>query len=291
MKNEYDYLNDVKMDFSMYESEMISEKEAKIMKKEMNSGKKRMKKRYIITVCAAVIALTSTVFASGFAGGIIKKISTGYNTFIQMDPKAEYELPEALQNKFFDKDGNPINTMTDENVDKLYDENGNLLDVEQIKNIYNEAIGDDVELVIAEFDGEYDSSVEKSYASVEEAQKDAAFDIKTPDILPDGYTLLRAYSFKNSDGVIEPGSSFYMNMEYVNGDKKIAIMERLLNEETAFEAGTNGSMEEIDINGCKGIIMDNSSIHFETKDGISVEIMGRGNLNRDELIKIAKSIK
>lgn len=38
MKNEFDYLNDVKMDFGMYEEEPISEMEINIMAQNVNKG-------------------------------------------------------------------------------------------------------------------------------------------------------------------------------------------------------------------------------------------------------------
>ena len=66
--------------------------------------------------------------------------------------------------------------------------------------------------------------------------------------------------------------------------------ERLLNEETAFEAGTDGTIEEISINGHPAVIMDNRSVDFEIGD-VSVGVSGRGVLTRDELIKISESIK
>lgn len=285
MKNEFDYLNDVKMDFSIYDEEIISEKEINNMKQ-----KKNMKKVYILAACIAVMAISCTAFASGFVSNIIKTISTGYNTFYQTDASKPLELPDELKGKFFDENGVQINSLSQKDLNNLYDEKGNLLDEKDIQKIYSDAFEGEVEL--AEAGDDYDpAESEKSYATIEEAQKDAAFAIKVPEYIPEGYSFTRAYAFKDNNGEVKPGSSFYMNLEYTNGDKKMLVFERLLNEETAYESGTDGKIEELKINGCRAVIMDNASIQWETKDNISVDIAGRGFIGRDELVKIADSVK
>lgn len=289
MKNEFDYLNDVKMDFSIYDEDIISEKEIRTMKQ-----KKNMKKIFVIAACVAVVAVSCTAFASGFVSNIVKTISTGYNTVYQTDPSLPHELPAELKGKLFDENGVQLDAISDKDLESLYDENGNHLDQKALAQIYTDALAGDenIKVELAEYDGGYDpEESEKSYASIEEAQKDAAFDIKVPEYIPEGYSLTRAYAYKDENGTIEPESSLYMTLEYTNGKKKMFIFERLLNEETAFETGTDGKIEETTINGCKAVIMDESSIMWETKDNVSVDIAGKGYINKAELVKIAKSVK
>ena len=61
--------------------------------------------------------------------------------------------------------------------------------------------------------------------------------------------------------------------------------------ETAFEMSTDSNIEEMTINGRKTVIIDDKSANFETEDNVSVMIAAKGNVSKDELIKIAESIK
>lgn len=288
MKNEFDYLNDVKMDFSVYGEESISEQEVKCMKNNVrNSSKKvRAKKLYVMAACIATVVITGTVFAMGYAGNIIKQVSTGHNNFIQVDSKAPQELPEELKGKLFDKSGIPYESISNKDLDNLYDENGQKLDKQGFADVYQEAFGGMVKISSGDYDPE---KAEKSYATIEEAQAIAEFDIKVPEYLPAGYSLSRAYTYKGDDGSV---SGLYMTLEYKNEkNKKIVIFERLLNEETAFEAGGDSEIEETEINGHKAVITGGRSIDWETEDSVSVGISGQGNISRAELIKMAQSVK
>ena len=115
------------------------------------------------------------------------------------------------------------------------------------------------------------------------------FAIKTSDYLPEDYSLSRAYTYKDSDGSL---SGEYLTLVYKNGKgNEISVFERLLNEETAFEAGTDGSLEEVTINGRTAAMMHETSLSFETEDNVSVTINTYGNVSKEELLKIAKGMK
>ena len=296
MKNEFDYLNDVKMDFSVYGEDQLSEKEIRNMKKQVeNKGAIKVRKRVAIAAVAAVVALTGTAFASGLAGNIIKTISTGHNKFIQTDPTEAFTLSDELQGKFFDENGTPLGALSYSDMDNIYDAEGNKIDGERYAKIIEEAYGGEVkvyedgnvsvELAIAD-DDNHDH--EHEFASIEDAQNTANFDIKVPQKLPEGYKLDRVYTYTDDKGDY---SGDYMTLKYVNGDNEITIFERIINDETAFESATNGEIEEIKINGCTAAVEGNSSINWETKDGVSVGIYVRDGLTKAEMIKFAKSVK
>ena len=294
MKNEFDYLNDVKMDFSVYDEEQLSEREIKSMKKRVETRSAyKVRKRVVIAAVAAVVALTGTAFASGLAGNVIKTISTGHNKFIQTDPTEKFTLSEELQGKFFDENGTPLGALSYADMDKIYDADGNKIDGERYARIIEEAYGGEVkvvgegsvELVIADGDS-HDHEYE--FASIEDAQKAANFDIKVPEKLPAGYTLDRVYTYTDDKGNYDGD---YMTLRYVNGDNDIMIFERVINDKTAFESATNGELEEIKLNGYKAVIEGENSINWETGDDVSVGIYVHGGLSKSEMIKFAKSVK
>ena len=54
--------------------------------------------------------------------------------------------------------------------------------------------------------------------------------------------------------------------------------------------GTDGTIEEITVNGKIAVMVNDSSIDFETDDSVSVGIYSHGNITKEELIKIAENI-
>lgn len=276
MRNEYDYLNDVKMDFNCYEQETISEKELTVMKKNIIKPKK------IFIAAACIVILTTTAFATGLVGNIIKTISTGYNSFTQIDPNAPHPVPDELKGKIFDEDGNPLDTLSKSG--NMYNKDGLKITGEMYAKMLEDAHGTDI---IVSYDGPSEDS-EVTFQTLEEAERNAVFDVKVPEYLPEGYSVSKIYAYKNDDGTC---SGEYLNIVYKNADdKEIIIHERILNENTAFEAGTDGSLEDLTINGRKTVIMHDTSLHFETKDAVSVSINTKGNIPKAELIKMAESI-
>ena len=286
MKNEFDYLNDVKMDFGMYEEEPISEMEINIMAQNVNKKRRTfsVKKLSVLAACVAIVAITGTAFASGFAGDIIKYVTTGHSSYIQTDANAAQELPEELKGKIFDKNGVAYERATQNDIlNNAYDAEGNKLDKDALIQLYEDSFGDKVNFKTEDNieDHEY------VFASLEEAQKEAEFDIKIPDV-PNGYELSRIYTFTNDDGSM---SGKYINLLYTNDKgKEINVMERLIDDETKFTASTDGELEEIQINGRTVVIADNRNIDFETADSVSVSILSGGNMTRNELIKAAEGI-
>lgn len=288
MKNEYDYLNDVKMDFSLYSEKTISEEEVRSMAKMTGNNKKIKvtKKKYLIAACAAAIAVTCTAMASeGYFDRVIKIISTGYNSYYQMDASAPHELPEGLKGKLFDKNGVALECFKEEDYGNIYDAEGNIIDNKKLAEMYEEVLGGQVK-VSDDYDPE---ESEKSYSTIKEAQEEAVFDIKVPEYVPEGYTLSRAYTYKGDDGSV---SGQYITLEYINDEgKEMLVFERILNDETAVESGTDGTIEETEINGRKAVIQDGDFIGWETEDNVSVDIATRGNITREEMLKMAESVK
>ena len=262
------------MDFSAYEQNE---------EREFNTMKKSTTKRIaVIAACVAAVSVT-TAFATGLVGNIIKSVSTGHNTFHQVDSNAEFAVMDELQGKIFDENGNALATMNRNTIDNIYDQDGNKITPEMYANMIEEATGG----LVAVSDGEVDTVNYKYYDTVNEAQKNTVFDIKTPEYVPDGYELTSIYAYTDSDG---NASGEYLNLLYTDSEgNEIKFFERVINENTAFEAGTDGKLDVLAVNGRTTVIMNESSLYFETEDLVSVGI--NGNIGVDELIKIAESVK
>ena len=111
-----------------------------------------------------------------------------------------------------------------------------------------------------------------------------SFDAKLPTYLPKGFEFMGAAT--------APDSKYYLSAYYKNEEtgKYFVIHERLLNDETAFSAGTDGTVEEISINGHKAALSNERNVDFEIDD-ISVGVSGRDALTKDEVIRVAESIR
>lgn len=269
MKNEFDYLNDVKMDLSIYEEVKLTDMECSKMKNSIKKNKKiSIGKVSILAACIAVLALGSqTVFAKDFVSNIIKTISTGHNQFSQMDSSISDEELQAINLNLYDSEGNPVE-YTDKDFE-YYDKNGEKIAIAKTD------VSDEEPLEYSRKSGYpiiTDESEINSYLS---------FKAKLPTYLPEGFTFHGASAYGED----------YLFVYYMNKStgKHIMIDERAINDETAFSAGTDGKVEPIKINSYDAVMMDDRNIDWEC-DGISVGVSGRGEITRDELIKIAESI-
>ena len=293
MKNEFDYLNDVKMDFSLYGEEILTEKEIR----KMQRNKKRSAvtgRRAAIAAVAAAVALTGTAFASGLAGNIIRQLSTGHNTILQTDPNEIMELPENLQGKFYDENGTQIGALSQKDFYNLYDADGNKLTERELADIIAEAYdgkvteseNGEVKVNLANNDGAGDH--EHDFADAGDAAAQASFDLKLPQNLPDGYALSRAYTYTNDDGSY---TGDYVTLEYKNGKDRIIIYERAINDDTTFTASTDDEIKEVDINGSAAVIEGERIISWETDDAVSVSVHMPDGTSGSDTIAFAENIK
>lgn len=294
MKNEFDYLNDVRVDFSKYEIIDLTEQERINMKKELKEKTHRKiswKKCAVIAACVASLAIVSqTAFAQNLVSGIIKSISTGHNTFVQTEnteqeqPKT-FPIPKQLEGQIYDKDGNMLTEMSSD-ISKIYDKDGN-----EVKIAAKMSEGDaepEISLTRVMGPDEIPESDEDCiiYTSLDDVKDILNFSPKVPEYLPEGYNLLYVKAFRkesNSDNI----SGDYLMLSYSNGTKKFSISERIINDNTRFT--TDGDYTEGEINGHTAAIA-NYEIHWEA-DGISVSLLGSDAVAGDELINVAQSIK
>lgn len=297
MRNLYDYLNDVGVDFSVYTEETLTDKERNSMKKAV-TGKKGFSRKKICTAAAAaavIAALGITSYATGFVDNIIKFVTTGHNQYAQMNAYGEGEslkLPPEIKGLLFDKDGNEAEQFLP--TAEYYDADGNKIDdvgeYLESKNITRLTLEDGtVEVAfktgknadpLAKHKSEEHTVIVKNMSDLDGK---LAFNMKTPDILPEGFDFYGA-TYNDNGGE-------YLFLYYMNADGDwFAIHERLINDDTAYATSTDGTIEELDINGHTAVLMDGDMLDWEA-DGASVSIMGRGYIEKDELIRMAETMQ
>lgn len=291
MKDKYDYLNDVKMDFSIYEDYNLSELESKKMKNAIKTHKKiSIGKLTTIAACITMLIVCSqTTFAKNIINNIIKSISTGHNQFTQVDNSVS-KLPDELVGFVFDRNGNSVTNYA-KGTD-YYDKDGNkITDFRTFikENINVTEIETENETVRVAFSDETTDPLEQArndgYPVITDEKtidRYLSFNSKLPSYLPLGFSFYGATAMGTD----------YLFVYYKNQDtgKWFAVHERIINENTTFESSTDGTLEETKVNKNKAVITDNRNIDWEC-DGISIGVLGRGEISKDELIKVAKTIK
>ncbi|MFD1175607.1 DUF4367 domain-containing protein [Paenibacillus puldeungensis] len=241
-----------------------------------------------LAVAASFAVLLGTLFtqpsfASGLLDRIITTVTLGHITAFQVASSNEnltYQIPEALQGKVFDHDGNPVNKVN-EHTGTLYTVDGQ--EINDIKNgkIVTKAEADKQEGVRT-----------RTLTDLDRLSQYTDFKVKLPAHLPEGYAFSRAEQYVDEQGGASPK---YIDLYFSNGDadKEFSIQERYADDETAYEYSTTGTVEKAKVNGVDAVITDGHSIDWEA-DGVlySVDAKEVGEaLDKSELIQIAESMK
>lgn len=115
------------------------------------------------------------------------------------------------------------------------------------------------------------------------------FDIKLPSYLPEGYKFTEAEFFKDENGIVE--NSKFAGLYFTNEEtgKFIYMQQRVAEEDAGYVTGSD-KVEEFKINGQDAVLYGDSNLDWEY-NGVIYMLAGRGEIAKDELIKIAESIK
>lgn len=232
-------------------------------------------------ICGLGFSIMQTSFAQEVVGKIVKTISLGHITvyedeFVEME---SYPIPDKLKGKIFDKDGNPLEVFS-RDMEKIYTADG--IEISHIDG----ATGEIITVV------EEQKKRQEENLIVEDSSKlndYTCFNVILPTYLPEGYKFDRAEFYKDENGIVE--NSKYIGLFFTNEEtgKYIYMQQRLADEETAYATGGD-KIEKIEINGVDAVIYSDRNIDWEMR-GIIYALSGRGEVTKDELIKIAESIK
>ena len=243
----------------------------------------KLKKTGIVAATVLLIGGTmQTAAAQDFMEKVIKTISTGHIVVSQYEKEewTSVSVPKSLQGKIYLKDGTPVTEFTPD-MSEIYTSKG-----EKIANIdiKTGAITTEKEEKAKEEDTtliEYD---------MKKLNKYLCFDVKLPTYLPQGYEFDYAEFYKDEEGKVE--QSKYITLIFSNSvtGKQVSLQERFADEETAYETGTDGSVEKVDINGVKAILSDGKNLDWEA-DGLLFSFYTQNNISSEELLKVARSLQ
>ncbi|WP_097025468.1 DUF4367 domain-containing protein [Clostridium peptidivorans] len=247
-----------------------------VMKKSNKFKKAGIVAASFVIVCGV---FSQTSFAKDLAERVINKISLGHITAIQTEPSEEKEVkvPDNLKGKIFDKNKKPLTVVT-RDTGKIYTAAG-----EEIESCVDGKI---ITVAEAKKMDENKLYVVKDASSL---NKYTCFNVKLPSYLPKDYKFDRAEFYKGEKGDI---SKKYIDLFFTNEEtgKFIYMQQRFADEETKYETGTDGKIEKVKVNGVDAVISDDRYIDWEA-NGVLYSLSGRGEFTKDELIKIAESIK
>lgn len=296
MKKEFEFLNEVEMDFSKYEEASLSEMERVRMKQNLKKNSRNFQFRKNMTRAAACAAVLLAFSQTTFAKDIMEKIvSIGHSSVVieeEQNPDMDYiyPIPEELIGQVFDVNGNELSEVTGETA-KIYDKDGNevMICSENADGSAGDSDADSVTYYLERVDAmskELDEDEDIcSFSSEAELAEVLCFDLKVPKTLPEGFSLVKAYGFKDENGEVSPD---YAVLVYGNGEKEFSIHERRDSEETKFETGLSGA-KVIDFDGVDAVYTDNE---FDCSwDGVTVSILGREAVSGDEILDLAKAMK
>ena len=113
------------------------------------------------------------------------------------------------------------------------------------------------------------------------------FDVLLPTYLPEGYTFDRAELYKGEEQI----SGKYVSLYFTNKETKgtIYMQQRFPDEETAFAASTDGTLEQLTINGATAILIDEDTLNWETKTALYS--LSSKDIIKADLIRLAESIR
>lgn len=267
------------------------ERENQIMKKG-----KVMKTAVIVASMVGVlsIGMTQTAFGKEMIESIIAHFSTGHGNVLQYDAEEQEARKQAIIEKCKSE------PMPEEYKGKIFDENGNEFTYfpAYLKGAYNAngepimCVKDGMVFTEEEWE-EYYNEVEanEAYTEITDLSKISdytCFEVKMPTYLPEGVEFKTAGVWSEEDVT----DNVCIELSFVNeaGEEVIYMQQRFVCEEAAYETGTSGEVKELEINGAKGLMYDNS-LNWETAEVMYLMNSLSDEVSGDEMIKIAESIK
>lgn len=252
-------------------------------------GSNKIKRIAVAAACCLIIcgALSQTSFAKGVLEKVISTVFIGDNgTKIMQEkepPKADKNasrpIPDKLKGKVFDKNGKPITNFTDGT--QFYTANG-----EKITGFASSSKDPNNVTIQTEKSRKEKTLIVKDSSKLDQY---TCFKVKLPSYLPKDYKFDRAEFIKNKDGEV---SNQYIFIFFTNKKtgKEIFMPQRVSNNDTKFVSSTDGKLEKVKVNGKDAAIIDDRYIDWEY-DNVLYEVSGKGTFGKDELIKIAESVK
>lgn len=286
MKREFEFLNDVNMDFSEYEEVPFTEQERLIMKKNLKQSNKTYRSHKRMMWAAGMAACLAVTSQTAFAKDLAEKIfSLGHSSIITETESDSTTLstvpvPDELEGQIFDADGKELTELSSADQG-YYDKDGDPVKFHSV-----EGNGGKITYSISKYSAEDptdDVDYVITFTSIDDM--DLSFDLKVPETLPDGFSLTKVYGVEDEDGNASPD---YASLTYSNGNDSFTIHERLDAEDTQF-ATALPDPQEMDFHGSTAVYNDTE--FYAEWDGTIISISGNDVLTGDTLLEVAESLK
>ncbi|KKG12863.1 hypothetical protein EO92_12400 [Methanosarcina sp. 2.H.A.1B.4] len=179
---------------------------------------------------------------------------------------------------------------------EMYDSSGDLMMELEIRDLeINQRIPDS-EFVFEVPEGatvktlNFDSLIPEEM-TLEEARESAGFEILVPEYLPEGYAF--NYSTVSNNSLIAPEgqASETVFLRYENEDGDYIFLSETVHENEALEAPIMNSAEEVSINGMEGKYLDLGDMNILSWKIGDIDLSLTTSLEREELLKIAESVR
>ncbi len=117
----------------------------------------------------------------------------------------------------------------------------------------------------------------------------AGFQVKVPTWLPAGYELDRGEFYLEDNGA---PSKDYVDLYFVNKKtgKLLYLQERDATKDIGFTLATDKLVEEVKVGDIKGALTGGNSLNWEV-DQVLLGLSTKGSITKDELLKMAESMK
>lgn len=190
-------------------------------------------------------------------------------------------MPEEYRGKIFDAEGNEF-TYFPAYLEGAYNANGEPLFCVKDGVVYTE---EEWNKKCQEEEAEEPLIDIKDISKINDY---TSFDVILPSYLPEGIKFDVATVYCEEDVKDSPLAM----ISYIDksGNEAIYLDEREACEEAGFETSTYDEIEEVEINGVKGLMYDNS-LNWETENTIYSLMSLDESITRDEMIQIARSMK
>ncbi len=117
--------------------------------------------------------------------------------------------------------------------------------------------------------------------TLEEARKEVNFTVLTPSYLPEGYMFDSATVFKYDD-------KESVSLLYRNSSSTLVLTEKLLDD---IQRPDFGEVEKVSINGAEGKLISLPGSNMLVWNNGKLELMLSGTFSKEEMIKVAGSVK
>lgn len=256
-------------------------------KENVKMKNRSFKKKIVALGLVAVLGggFSQTALGQNVLSGVIARFTTGHGTVLQYDPNEEKEnepelIPAEYKGKLFDTNGKELEYFPNPE-DGMYNAKGEVVMCIKEGKVYTEE----------EWNEYYGKEMEEEgYTKITDTSKMSdytCFKVEMPEYLPEGIKFDHAGVWSKED--VKDNQCIEVIFNGSDGKQAIYMQQRKACEEAGYETGTSDTIQEVDINGVKGLMYDNS-LDWETDEVIYMLMSTSDNVSREDMLKVARSI-